>query len=39
MQFGLTELQARDTSCPKGKKVELRKIRTIRICKDEVDEN
>ena len=27
----LTELKARDTSCPKGKKVELRKIITIEI--------
>ena len=27
----LTELKARDTSCPRGKKVELRKIITIGI--------
>ena len=27
----LTELKARDTSCPKGKKVELRRIKTIGI--------
>ena len=27
----LTELKARDTSCPKGKKVELKIIRTIGI--------
>ena len=28
-QSELTELKARDTSCPKGKKVELKIIRTI----------
>lgn len=27
----LTELKARDTSCPKGKKVGVKKIRTIGI--------
>ena len=27
----LTELKARDTSCPKGKKVGVKKIRTIEI--------
>ena len=27
----LTELKARDTSCPRGKKVELKIIRTIEI--------
>ena len=31
-QSELTELKARDTSCPKGKKVELKIIRTIEIC-------
>lgn len=30
-QSELTELKARDTSCPKGKKVELRRIKTIGI--------
>ena len=30
-QSELTELKARDTSCPKGKKVELKIIRTIGI--------
>ena len=29
----LTELNARDTSCQKGKKVDLRKCRTIGICR------
>lgn len=32
-QSELTELKARDTSCPRGKKVELKIIRTIGICK------
>lgn len=31
-QSELTELKARDTSCPRGKKVELKIIRTIGIC-------
>ena len=31
VQSELTELKARDTSCPKGKKVELRRIKTIGI--------
>ena len=31
VKSGLTELKARDTSCPKGKKVELKIIRTIGI--------
>ena len=30
-QSELTELKARDTSCPRGKKVELKIIRTIEI--------
>ena len=33
-QSELTELKARDTSCPKGKKVELKIIRTIGIYGD-----
>ena len=33
-QSELTELKARDTSCPKGKKVELKKIITIEIWRD-----
>ena len=32
-QSELTELKARDTSCPRGKKVELKIIRTIGICR------
>ena len=28
----LTELKARDASCPKGKKMDMRKCRTIGIC-------
>ena len=32
-QAELTELKARDTSCPRGKKVELKIIRTIGICR------
>ena len=31
LESGLTELKARDTSCPKGKKVELGRIKTIGI--------
>lgn len=39
-QSELTELKARDTSCPRGKKVELKIIRTIGIfmCKGETNE-
>ena len=33
-QSELTELKARDTSCPKGKKVELKIIRTIGISRE-----
>ena len=33
----LTELKARDTSCPKGKKVELRKIIAIGICEEKAN--
>ena len=34
----LTELKARETSCPNGKKVWMRKCRTIRICGGKPDE-
>ena len=32
-KLGLTELKARDASCPKGKKMSMRMHRTIGICK------
>ena len=34
IEIGIDRAESEDTSCPKGKKVELRRIKTIGICKE-----